>query len=508
MGGLFEGVREVETLARKLDTMLPPRTAHKGPKHLFRPNSKPQTQFLTTKADIAIYGGAAGGGKTYGLLLINLLYKHNPEFGAVMFRRTYPQITNEGGMWDESLKVFPLSDATPRVGDLDWTWPSGARVSFRHLMYEKELLDWMGAQINYIGWDQLEHFTEKQFWYMQSRNRSMSGIKPFMRATVNPDADSWVADLIAWWIDQETGYPIYERSGVLRWLIRYNDETIWGESREELFEKYGDPNLPEDDPDQIKPISLTFIPAKVTDNVDLMKADPSYIGKLKALGEVDRQRLLEGNWKVKFEAGKIFNRAWFEIVKQIPEGGRESRGWDFAATEKELKKKPRSDGPDYTASCKIRYVDGIFYVIDATADQISPADSDKLMKKLAKDDGKRCMQAWEVEPGAMAKKFSAALVKMLVGFITKALPARGDKYQRTKAAAVQAEHGNVKVLDRPWTRRWLAHMHGQPDLPHDDEHDAFGVAFNSLVGQTFKLPPSFTSSLFHRSKKRKKKRRR
>lgn len=504
--GMFEGVADVERQVKKLDTMLPPPPKRSGPRHVFRANSKPQAIFLTTKADIAIYGGAAGGGKTWGLLVEAVKHIENPQFGAVLFRRTYPQITNEGGMWDESLKIFPLANGIPRLGDLDWTWPSGARVSFRHLMYEKELLDWMGAQIVYIGWDQLEHFTEKQFWYMLSRNRSMSGIQPFMRATVNPDADSWVADLIDWWIDEKTGFPNYSRSGVLRWFIRFNDETFWADSREELFEKYGDPTLPEDHQDQIKPLSLTFIPAKVQDNTSLMKSDPSYLSKLKALGEVDRQRLLEGNWKVKYDAGKIFNRNWFEIVYADPGGGKVCRGWDFAATEKKLKTTSKKD-PDYTASCKIRYVDGIYIILDATAEQIAPADSDKKMKELAKKDGKNCIQAWEEEPGGAGKKVSAALHKMLTGYVTRAVRPKGDKYQRTKGGANQAEHGNIKLLNGPWVKRWLSHMHGQPDMPHDDEHDAFGVAFNTVQGVKFKLPPSVTNNMFRNPRRQKKRRR-
>jgi len=498
--GAIENSVEVEKQLDKLDKFFPPKTTNV--KKVFRPQKGPQTQFLTTTADIAIYGGAAGGGKTWGLLVEALKHVKNPRFGAVLFRRTYPQITNEGGMWDESNTIFPFAGGIPRVGDLDWTWASGARVSFRHLMYEKELLDWMGAQIPYIGWDQLEHFTERQFWYMFSRNRSMSGIKPFVRATVNPDADSWVADLIAWWIDQDTGFPIPERAGKIRWFIRLGDDLVWGDSREELVEKYGDPALPANDPEQVQPKTLTFIPAKITDNQELLKRDPSYIANLRALNDVDRQRLLEGNWKVKYEAGKIFNRNWFEIIYTVPEGPRRyGRGWDLAATEKKLKEKKNSDkGPDYTASCKMSYGDGIYVIHEATAEQVSPTDGDALMKRKAKKDGRQCAVRWEEEPGASGKRDSASIIKFLAPYADdlKSIRPRGDKFQRSKGLQTQAREGNVKLMYGDWNKRWLAHMHGQPDLPHDDEHDAAAVIFNGLTVQTFDKPRSFTRRLFKR----------
>jgi Terminase large subunit, T4likevirus-type, N-terminal len=97
------------------------------------PQPGPQSLFLSTPADIAIYGGAAGGGKTFAELIEPLRHVSNKDFGAVIFRRTTPQITNEGALWDESTKLYPLLDAKPNQGVLYWTFPSGATVSFKHL---------------------------------------------------------------------------------------------------------------------------------------------------------------------------------------------------------------------------------------------------------------------------------------------------------------------------------------------------------------------------------------
>ena len=97
------------------------------------PQPGPQSTFLASAADIAIYGGAAGGGKTWALLLEDLRHIHNPGFGSVTFRRSTVQIRNEGGLWDESNNLYPLVGAEPKEHVLTWKFPSGASASFAHL---------------------------------------------------------------------------------------------------------------------------------------------------------------------------------------------------------------------------------------------------------------------------------------------------------------------------------------------------------------------------------------
>jgi hypothetical protein len=234
------------------------------------------------------------------------------------------------------------------------------RVKFAHLEYDRSVFDWQGSQIPFIGFDELTHFTEKQFFYMLSRNRSTSGVPGYIRATCNPDADSWVRKLIDWWIDGQ-GYPIKELAGVIRWFIRQGDSLIWGDSREELIEKYGAEQLPK---------SLTFIPSNVYDNRILLDKDPSYLANLKALSRVDRLRLEGGNWNVRATAGTMFREEWFPVIDAIPAGHfRAVRFWDRAAT------KPNSENtdPDWTRGLKLlRYPDGTFLVADLKSARETP----------------------------------------------------------------------------------------------------------------------------------------
>ena len=234
----------------------------------------------------------------------------NPKFRGVIFRRTSVQVRNEGGLWDESQGLYSEAKGKPKAYDLFWEFPSGASVSFAHLEHDKNALDWQGAQIPFIGFDELTHFTERQFWYLLSRNRSSSGIKPYIRATCNPDCDSWVANLISWWINPDTGYAIKERSGVLRWFIRLGENIIWADSPEELA---GHVNPLTHEPIQAK--SLTFIASSLADNKIFVDADPSYSASLMALPLVERERLLNGNWKIRWQ-GQLF----FDILTLLENG--------------------------------------------------------------------------------------------------------------------------------------------------------------------------------------------
>lgn len=260
-----------------------------------RPQVGPQETFAACAADIAFYGGAAGGGKSWSLLLEPLYHVNNPQFGAVLFRRTHPEITNEGGLWDESMKLYPKAGAVPKVGDLSWSFPSGASVSFAHMQHERDVLKWHSSQIALIEFDELTTFTEYQFTYMLSRNRSTCGVRPYVRGGCNPDAASWVARWVEWFIDPSTGLPIPERAGRIRYLIRDGETLRWASDPAELRKAY---------PDAGEPLSFTFVPATLDDNKVLLASDPKYRANLAALPRVERERLLRGNWLVSAAEGE------------------------------------------------------------------------------------------------------------------------------------------------------------------------------------------------------------
>ncbi|MBQ1417035.1 MAG: terminase family protein, partial [Selenomonas sp.] len=287
-----------------------------------RAQAGPQTKFLSTTADICIFGGAAGGGKTFALLLEPLRYINQQGFNGIIFRKNYTQVTAPGGLWETSLKMYSgIRGAMPwKSPKKHWDFGGRSTLSFDYLSNDDDVFSWQGSQICFIGWDELTHFTENMFFYMLSRNRSTCGVKPYVRATCNPDSDSWVKEFISWWIDQRTGYAIPERSGVLRWFFRAEDGGVicWGDSPEEVCQAInsGVPMAEHITPDDCK--SVTFITSSVYDNKALLEASPTYLSSLKALSLVNKERLLRGNWKIRPAAGLYFKREQFRIVKNVP----------------------------------------------------------------------------------------------------------------------------------------------------------------------------------------------
>lgn len=431
-----------------------------------RPQAGPQESFLATPADIAIFGGSAGGGKTWSLLAEPLRHIGNPGFGAVIFRQTSVQVRNEGGLWDASEGLYPLVGGYGTRHNLRWRFPTGATVTFAHLEHDNDRLSWQGSEIALIGFDELTHFNPGTFWYMLSRNRSTCGVRPYVRATCNPDPDSFVADLIGWWIDQETGYAIPERSGVLRWFVRQGDGLVWFGSKQEAMAECGE---------QAGVKSLTFIRSRLEDNRILMEKDPGYRQNLLSLPRVDRERLLGGNWKIRPAGGLFFRREWFEIVDAAPAGGSVVRYWDRAATEK----RPDND-PDWTAGVKVRKVNGVFYVEDVAHLRARPLGVQQAILNTAKQEPSVAIGI-EEDPGQAGVAEAEAYVRLLAGFNVRRKKPTGDKQTRAKPASAQAEAGNIKLVRGAWNRAFMDEVENFPDGSHDDQVDGLSGAVNMLT---------------------------
>ncbi len=133
-------------------------------------------------------------------------------------------------------------------------------IKLAHLERDDRTFKYDGSEIAYLSFDELTHFTEYQFFYLLSRNRTTCGIKAYCRATCNPDSQSWVREFIDWYIDKK-GYAIESRCGVVRFFVRDSGETHWFDTKEEAKKKY--PLLPSS--------SFTFINSSLKDNEELKK---------------------------------------------------------------------------------------------------------------------------------------------------------------------------------------------------------------------------------------------
>jgi len=438
-----------------------------------RPHQGPQEDFLAAPEDIVIYGGGAGGGKTYALLLdFGRWAASVPGFTAVIFRRTYPEITNPGGLWDESMSLFPLLGGSPSRSDSRWSWPNGSWIKFSHLQHEDNVHSWQGAQLAAVAFDELTHFSQKPFFYMLSRLRSRCGVKPYLRATCNPDPRSWVAEFLSPWIDGD-GFP-YPDVGT-RYMERRGVNIEWHDHEEDAALT-----------SKARPLSVRFIPALVTDNPTLLADNPEYVDNLEALSLVDRARLLEGNWKVLAGGGSFFKREWFQWLPEKPtDVTRWMRSWDRAATEKS----DDSPDPDWTAGVLLgKRRDGSTVIADVVRIRGTPGTVKALMRSTAEMDGRKVEILLSQDPGQAGVADLDNLTKSLGGFTVRKYRETGSKADRAKPLSSHAEAASVYLVRGAWNDDFVREAEAfldekevkPPAGYHDDQVDAATGGYNEL----------------------------
>lgn len=461
---------------------------------VIRPQPGKQEMFLRSPADICIYGGAAGGGKTYAILLECLRHIDNPLYEAVVFRQTKPQIVNAGGLYVTSQEIYPYLGANSVLHpNVQWRFPSGAKITFAHMFYEKEKYNWQGSQIPLLIFDELTHFTESQFFYMFSRNRSTCGVKPYIRATCNPDGESWVAKFIDWWIDPESGYADESRCGKLRYFVRRSNIIHWANKPQDLYETF-DLHEPEE-MQEVK--SVAFISAKLTDNKAMLKHDPGYIGALKAMSEFDQEQLLNGNWKIRRSAGHYFKRSKVgqmltstptDVIKWV-------RAWDLAATAPEeleefdglpqsMRQGSRKDGSAYTAGVLLgKRRNGRVYVADVINVRENGADVRQLILNTAASDralfGNVTIRLPQ-DPGQAGKEQAQSFVRMLGGYTATTALESGDKVTRAEPFSSQWLAGNVDIRVADWNDDYFRQLENFPVGKLKDMVDASANAYLEL----------------------------
>lgn len=440
-----------------------------------------QETFLSSRADIVFYGGEAGSAKTSGLVLEALRNHDVAKSGAIIFRRTSPQLEGPGSLWELMREWYPHLGAKCKASPvLRATFPSGATVQLGHLQYESNKEDHQGKGYSLIGFDELPHFSESQFWYLYSRCRSASGIKSYIRATMNPDPDSWVKKLIEWWLDERGEYALPERSGIVRYFYRIDDALEWGDSEEEIVARH--PEMKDDLGNQIPPTSFTYILGRLADNKILLSKDPGYRARLMALPLVERERLLGkgagGNWAIRPAAGLYFKRPWFNKIHRMPEDlTLVVRAWDKAATQVTTE----TPDPAWTRGVKMGVTkSGRYVVLGVASLRGSVHENLEFQKATANRDGRSVKIGTWQDPG-QAGKVEAALTKgWLAGYRVESIPAREDKLVYAGPYSTQVEAGNVDILEGDWNEEYLKELERFPDGKFKDQVDASSRAFMML----------------------------
>ena len=245
---------------------------------VFRPNKGPQVDFLAAPEKEVLYGGAAGGGKSFAMLVDLLRYASNGNHRALLLRRTLAELTE---LVDQSRKLYPKAfpGAVFRESKNTWSFPSGATALFSYVDKDNDVTRYQGQSFTWIGVDELGQYPTPYVWnYLRSRLRTTDPeIQTYMRASANPGGVG------GWWLKKMFVDPTIP------------NEPFWATDIDSGNILRYEPNHPEH-PDE--PLyQRRFIPARLTDNPFLMESG-EYEAMLLSLPEVERRRLLEGDWDV------------------------------------------------------------------------------------------------------------------------------------------------------------------------------------------------------------------
>jgi len=227
-----------------------------------------QEAFMRRNEYECLYGGAAGGGKSDALLVEALRQVHIPHYRGIIFRKTYPMLTD---LIDRSLELYKVAYPGARYNGSShcWTFPSGAKIYFGNMQHSQDRTNYQGKHYDFIAFDELTQFTWDEYSYMMSRNRpNGAGTRVYLRASANPGGigHGWVKERFISAAEPMT--PITESYEV----ASPTGETLKFEGKR------------------------IFVPASVFDNQRLLENDSQYIARLAALPEADRKALLYGSW--------------------------------------------------------------------------------------------------------------------------------------------------------------------------------------------------------------------
>lgn len=424
---------------------------------VIKPHPGPQTEFLSTSAQITIFGGSAGGGKSFAILVDPLRHINNPHFRAIMFRRQAVEINKAGGLADASKKIYPLVGGEYYSSGKRWKFPSGAEIHFMGLDDEKEIEALRGVEIDRCYLDELTTFEPLHFWYPQSRIRSTSGIPGKLKCTTNPQSSGFVKDLISWYLDDD-GFAINERSGVIRYFIRdetdENDGLRWFDSYDEA-DRYCKDILGLDE-EEISITSFTFIRSSLEQNPSLSK---EYKKRLMSLPAKQRAELLGGNWNYDASTGIYFKKEWVDVIgrQELPRMKKVVRAWDLASTP-EGKGSPN---PDWTAGIKLGLgEDGYYYIMDVIRFRDTIGEVKKSIRRAAMSDGTRVPVIIPQDPGGHGKHAFQDHVKNLPEFYVRKAKTEKSKLERFLPFASAAEYGLVKMVEADWNEALFSELQG------------------------------------------------
>lgn len=392
-----------------------------------------------------LFGGAAGGGKSIGLLMAALQYVHVPGYAAGLFRRTYKDLALPGALMDIAEQWFSGTDAHWDDTLKTWEFPTGgapSKIVFGYLDAEKDKRRYQGSAFQYVGFDETTQFTETQVSYVISRVRRPA-----------EDADPRLFAV-----------PLRVRCA----------SNPGGEGHEWVKARYVDPLTNE---------GRRFLPSKLEDNPFLDRA--SYEQSLAQLDPITREQLRHGDWGV-MPTGGLFTREMFidpqrgrVALDKDPGCERYVRRWDLASTVPDQR---RNKDPDYTVGTLMGVKRGHYFVIDVRRFRKGPADTEFEIAQTAEIDGRGVPIRMEQEPGSSGVTTIDHYGRtVLRGYDFAGVRSTGDKVLRARPFSSAADRGLVTIVRGSWNNQWLDEHVGFPAVGHDDQVDSASGAHFDLT---------------------------
>lgn len=372
---------------------------------------------------------------------------HNPGFRALYLRREAVYL---GDAVDKSSALYPKLGATLRQSPrIEWRFPSGATVWFSHCAHEADVRNFDGFEFALVLFDELTHFTLRQYTGIRARLRGTDPTLPYAsRAATNPggEGQEWVFGRWRAWLDPT--HPQPAAPGEPRWYV-------------------GDDEVPRGAPDAE---ARTFIPARLADNPHI-PAD--YRAKLAQLDPVRRAQLERGDWLAKAAPRAYWDRTRVTHVDAAPAHvTRRGRFWDFGAT---------ATG-DYTVGARMSVTaQGVVCVEHVARFRGPPAHVHAEFARIAREDQRadpRCEQWIPEDPGQAGKDQVRIYQVNNPGVAIRARRPTGDKLTRFGPASARAAAGTLVVVRGSWNKELHDELESVPEQSHDDQMDCVsdGVA--------------------------------
>jgi predicted phage terminase large subunit-like protein len=412
-----------------------------------------QEAFLRLRALEALFGGAAGGGKSIALLMAALQYADVPGYHALLLRPSLTEFELPGGLIELAHEWLAHTKAEWSGDTRSWRFPGpgksgagGASLRFGYLDAVRDVARYAGSSFSYLGFDELVRFDQSHYQRMFRVLRQPHDTSASTRSA--PDGTR-LCDV-----------PVRARA----------TSNPGGSGHAWVKTYFVDPTTRQDD--------VVFLPARLADNPFLNR--DNYVASLAVLPHAERERLLNGDWNIPDE-GELFQRSWFEQIdrNELPHTTRSVRFWDLAATEPSS----ASPDPDYTVGLRLDLDDrnGTFYLTDLVRVRKAPGAVEQLVAATAQLDGKAVRIIIEQEPGAAGRTVTDRYKRhVLRGYNVRGERATGAKDVRASVAAAAAENGLIKIVRGRNTNEFLDELTAFPHAPHDDCVDALSGAHQAL----------------------------